>query len=93
MNYYRVNFFLNFAVRCSGRNPAGKSSMTLALFIILEPTEGAIFIDDQDISLLGLHDLRSQITIFSTGSHNSTVIKQVDTCIFIETNIYIGLML
>ncbi|KYM99989.1 Multidrug resistance-associated protein 1 [Cyphomyrmex costatus] len=46
-----------------GRTGAGKSSMTLALFRIIEAAQGKIFIDDIDISKLGLHDLRSRLTI------------------------------
>ncbi|KAI1720590.1 ABC transporter transmembrane region domain-containing protein [Ditylenchus destructor] len=46
-----------------GRTGAGKSSVTLALFRMIEPCEGRIVIDDIDISLLGLHTLRSNITI------------------------------
>ena len=46
-----------------GRTGAGKSSLTLALFRIIEATDGKILIDGIDISTLGLHDLRSQITI------------------------------
>jgi len=37
--------------------------LTLALFRIIEPTGGSITIDGQNISNLGLHDLRSRITI------------------------------
>uniref|UniRef100_A0AAQ4RKA6 Multidrug resistance-associated protein 1 n=1 Tax=Gasterosteus aculeatus aculeatus TaxID=481459 RepID=A0AAQ4RKA6_GASAC len=46
-----------------GRTGAGKSSLTLALFRIIEASEGHIFIDGVDIALLGLHELRSRITI------------------------------
>ncbi|KYN40568.1 Multidrug resistance-associated protein 1 [Trachymyrmex septentrionalis] len=46
-----------------GRTGAGKSSMTLALFRIIEAAQGKILIDDIDISKLGLHDLRSKLTI------------------------------
>nr|XP_043873402.1 multidrug resistance-associated protein 1 isoform X1 [Solea senegalensis] len=46
-----------------GRTGAGKSSLTLGLFRIIEAAEGHIFVDGVDISQLGLHELRSRITI------------------------------
>lgn len=46
-----------------GRTGAGKSSMTLCLFRILEASEGEIRIDGLNIADMGLHDLRSQLTI------------------------------
>ena len=53
-----------------GRTGAGKSSLTLALFRILERAGGRIIIDDIDIAKIGLHHLRSRLTI----------IPQVVTC-------------
>ncbi|KAL8874198.1 MAG: hypothetical protein Q9174_000426 [Haloplaca sp. 1 TL-2023] len=46
-----------------GRTGAGKSSLALALFRGLEAESGKIVIDDIDIGLVGLQDLREAITI------------------------------
>ena len=46
-----------------GRTGAGKSSLTLALFRIIEAASGRILIDGVRISHLGLFDLRSRVTI------------------------------
>lgn len=57
-----------------GRTGAGKSSLTLGLFRIIEAAEGHIFIDGVDIGQLGLHDLRSRITIIPQVSRQDTVL-------------------
>ena len=60
---------LNFGIRSKekigivGRTGSGKSTIALCLFRILEAKEGAIYIDDVDISQVGLRKLRSNITI------------------------------
>ncbi|XP_078610229.1 multidrug resistance-associated protein 1-like isoform X14 [Branchiostoma floridae x Branchiostoma japonicum] len=46
-----------------GRTGAGKSSLTLAIFRIIEAAGGDIEIDGVNISKIGLHDLRGRITI------------------------------
>lgn len=46
-----------------GRTGSGKSSLYLTLLRIIEPTNGTIIIDNINIRLIGLHDLRSKITI------------------------------
>ena len=46
-----------------GRTGAGKSSLTLALFRIIEATEGHTTIDEINTSSIGLFDLRSRLAI------------------------------
>ncbi|XP_076311435.1 multidrug resistance-associated protein 1-like isoform X2 [Tachypleus tridentatus] len=46
-----------------GRTGAGKSSLMLTLFRIIEAEDGFITIDGIDISKIGLHDLRSKLSI------------------------------
>ncbi|KAJ2716007.1 hypothetical protein H4R19_000885 [Coemansia spiralis] len=46
-----------------GRTGAGKSSLALALFRIIESAGGQILLDGQDIAKYGLADVRSQLSI------------------------------
>uniref|UniRef100_A0A8B9RPH0 ABC-type glutathione-S-conjugate transporter n=1 Tax=Astyanax mexicanus TaxID=7994 RepID=A0A8B9RPH0_ASTMX len=46
-----------------GRTGAGKSSLALGIFRILEAAKGEIYIDGVNIAQIGLQDLRSRITI------------------------------
>lgn len=48
-----------------GRTGAGKSSLTMALFRINEICSGSIFIDNIDVSKLGLRTLRSRLSIIT----------------------------
>ncbi|XP_035829554.1 multidrug resistance-associated protein 1-like, partial [Aplysia californica] len=46
-----------------GRTGAGKSSLTMALFRLIEAASGRICLSGQHIAPLGLHDVRGKLTI------------------------------
>lgn len=60
-----------------GRTGAGKSSLTLGIFRILEAAKGEIYIDGVNIAKLGLHDLRSRITIIPQVRQTNNTFKML----------------
>lgn len=54
---------MSFQIGIVGRTGAGKSSLSLALFRIIEAALGSIVIDGRVIADMGLHDVRSKISI------------------------------
>ncbi|KAJ3110961.1 hypothetical protein HK100_002851 [Physocladia obscura] len=46
-----------------GRTGSGKSTLMTALFRIVEPSKGSVWIDGVDVSRIGLHTLRSRLQI------------------------------
>ena len=51
-----------------GRTGCGKSTLALCLFRLIEPVSGKIYIDDVDITSIGLKKLRENLTIISQES-------------------------
>ena len=60
---WRFHSLQTFQIGIVGRTGAGKSTLTLALFRLLERAGGRIVVDGIDISTIGLQDLRSRLTI------------------------------
>lgn len=63
-----------------GRTGSGKSSIIVALFRMVELSSGQIHIDGVDISMLGLHKLRSRIAIVPQDASlfNGTIRSNLD---------------
>lgn len=63
-----------------GRTGSGKSTLTLALFRLIEASDGHIEIDNKNTALLGVHDLRSHLSIIPQDAQifNGTVRENLD---------------
>jgi len=59
----KVNINAGEKIGVCGRTGAGKSSLGLVLFRVMEAEEGSVVIDGENIAQLGLQRLRSRLTI------------------------------
>lgn len=64
-----TDYISTFQIGIVGRTGAGKSTLTAALFRLVEAASGQILVDNHHIARMGLHDLRKQITILPQVGH------------------------
>lgn len=80
----RVNFEVGSAEKVGivGRTGAGKSSVFVALFRLVELSRGAIYVDEVDVSRLSLKKLRSSLAIVTQDPFlfTGTVRENLDPC-------------
>ena len=74
LNYEICLIEFIFQIGVVGRTGAGKSSLSLALFRLIEAACGSIHIDDVNIQHLGLRDVRENITIIPQVSYTNVPI-------------------
>ncbi len=75
-----VSFFVNKGERIAllGHNGSGKSTLTKILGGLLEPDEGACFIDGVDINKMDFQDLRRKIGMVFQDPENQIVAAMVE---------------
>ncbi|KHN70623.1 Multidrug resistance-associated protein 1 [Toxocara canis] len=71
-----------------GRTGAGKSSLTLALFRIVEAERGRILIDGEDISKMPLEVLRSRLTVVPQWKRNLKE-ANMQRAVWFDSNCYL----
>lgn len=80
LKHINIHIKPNEKVGIVGRTGAGKSSLTLALFRMIEASEGNIVIDNIAINEIGLYDLRHKLSIIPQDSQvfEGTVRENID---------------
>ena len=69
-----------FQVGIAGRTGCGKSTLMMALYRIVEPAGGSIYIDGCDALTMGLADLRSRLALVPQVSALAVPCHEASDC-------------